>query len=459
MISRLLLTSFLLELISTGTLNNRMLFKHLRRLPAGSYITLDETGLQQTTYWSGENVREVRYKTPGEYSEHFRALFNQAVAARVRTPYPVGAHNSGGLDSSGVTALANRELRRSGRSLTMTYTWSPAKSDAYPPVKHDERDDIEALCLQEDIPCHYGTATAQDFRDALARDLAVETITPLYEEIPILSHAEGLGIRTILSGWGGDEAATFNGGGYLAQLLRQGRILRLAQITRREVGFRRPFRTLKFLYRRSIIPLLPSALYDRVHPYFRPEQRNRYLHPTFAARFPQVPALQLREVADVRKMQRLWLQHGHLAMRMELWALWSAPHRLVYSYPLTDRRILEFSIGLPPSLLYQQGEWRFLYRQAMNDTLPHNLNWKPNKTDVVNEQKRVENRMGCWQLWADEVRAGHWKEDDVYWLDMDPLRARLTSLPHQMKLAETLEFAGLAAAVRVWHLWHYYPNA
>src|SRR5690606_10317182 len=126
------------------------------------------------------------------------------------------------------------------------------------------------------------------------------------EELPVLAHAGERGIRTILSGWGGDEAATFNGRGYLAYLLRRGQLLRLAQIIQRHVGLRKPHKTLRFLFRYAIIPLLPDAFYDRFDPYYRSDQQPLYLHPAFASQFSQAvnsSAPFLREVSNPREMQ------------------------------------------------------------------------------------------------------------------------------------------------------------
>src|SRR5690606_13559863 len=114
---------------------NKTFFKHVYVLGPGSQVTVRAKGLQIQTHWSAENIIDVRYKTKAEYSEHLRSLLEEAVAARIRTTYPVAAHISGGLDSSSIAILANRQLRQQSRGLDTAYTWSPAKSDAYPTIK------------------------------------------------------------------------------------------------------------------------------------------------------------------------------------------------------------------------------------------------------------------------------------------------------------------------------------
>lgn len=430
-------------------------FKELHILHPGQQLSVSAAGLKRQTYWSADDTPDVRYKDTVEYAEHFRAVLEIAVAARVRTEYPVAAHLSGGLDSSGLVVLANRQLRQQGRRLDMTYTWSPPKSEAYPSARGDERDTIETLCRQEELPVHYGTAVGQDCRSFLARDIAVEMTADLWEEFPVLAHAEERKIRTILSGWGGDEAATFAGRGYEAYLLKQGRLLELARMTRRRAGIRQPRRALRYLFRGAVIPLLPDALYDRVDPYHRSDRHELYLHPAFAAQFPQImrPRVALwREVADLRQTQVRLVQFGHVANRMATWAVWASVHQLIHTYPLTDRRILEFSIGLPPDILYQNGMGRYLFRAALKDVMPP----LPPKADPVNERKRLDCWLACWRILADEVRVGTWAQNDVPWLDLAKLRAKLAVVPEKMTPDQLLEFIAFTPAVRVWHLWQRY---
>lgn len=443
------------HLIWSMVTSKKTFFKEFHMVQPGQQISVSAAGLTQRTYWSAEDAPDVRYKTPVQYADHFRSILEVAIADRIRTDYPVGAHLSGGLDSSGIVVLANRHLKQHGRRLAMTYTWSPPKSEAYPSVRGDERDTIEALCRQENLPCHYGTATGYDCRNFLARDMATEQTADLWEELPVLAHAGERGIRVILSGWGGDEAATFAGRGYLAYLLRRGRLLDLARITRRTAGVRRPRRTLRFLFRYVVTPLLPDALYNQVDPHYRTDRQSLYLHPVFAAQFPEAREQREafgREIANPRRMQVRLLESGHLARRMATWAIWSSPHQVVHAYPLTDRRVLDFAIGLPPDMLYQQGTGRYLFRQALRDVLPP----LPPKADPVNERKRLDCWLACWRILADEVRAGEWSQSDVPWLDLNKLRAKLLAAPDEMTHDRLLEYIALTPAVRVWHLWQRY---
>ena len=72
----------------------------------------------------------------------------------------------------------------------------------------------------------------------------------------------------------------------------------------------------------------------------------------------------------VRYTQSWLLQSAHLSARMEGWAASGARRGIEYRYPLLDRRVLEFALGLPPEQ-YRRGRWsRWLMRHAMRSVLP-----------------------------------------------------------------------------------------
>src|SRR2546425_975642 len=67
------------------------------------------------------------------------------------------------------------------------------------------------------------------------------------------------------------------------------------------------------------------------------------------------------------------LSHGHLTGRIEAWETNGARYSLVYRYPLLDRRVVEFCLGIPVEQFYQQRLKRSLFRRAFAGTLPASL--------------------------------------------------------------------------------------
>ncbi len=430
-------------------------FEDMAALPPGHSLHAGRSGITLQRWWDPRNIGEVRFARREDYAERCRELLEAAVADRIRTSHPVGSHLSGGLDSTGVTLLASRQLKQKGRRLDGCYTWAPPVSTRYPlHAEHrDERRLIAAICTQEGIPCLFGSAAGDDYVAFLGRDMAVEGHCDLFEELPMMAAAAQRGTRVMLSGWGGDEALTFTTRGVAAYLLRTGKWPTLLGMARRHAGgLRRWRRWSRFLWQEACLPLMPDALYDRFSPYMNTQRLDSVAQKRWLSRFPHSQAgrgAAWRVHADPRRVQQALLDNGHLAARMSTWSNWAAPHRLVYRYPLTDRRLLEFALGLPRELLWQEGTHRWVYRRALHDLLPAGLG----KYDTVNERKRYDQLVECRQRLSEQARQGRFLAP-CPWIDVARLNERLGDLPHADPGKAITEFIPVEAALRTWHLWH-----
>ncbi|WP_432557733.1 asparagine synthase-related protein [Granulicoccus sp. GXG6511] len=198
------------------------------------------------------------------------------------------------------------------------------------------------------------------------------------------------GVRTMLSGWGGDEAIAFNGRGYFAELARRGDL----STVHREFRLRQRIHggTLRGAWKHRVVwPLLPDTLvYRRREPVPVP----KYFQPDFAELLTAVDPLEprpIREFVGVRRVQAALLRRGHLPARMESWAAHGASLGLTYKFPLLDRRVLDFALSLPGRMFFRNGWKRWLYRTAMKGVLPDSLSWNPSKYDnaAIHQMKAV----------------------------------------------------------------------
>jgi asparagine synthase (glutamine-hydrolysing) len=363
---------------------SRTLCDGVMKLRAGSMLILDEHGLQSKRYWSPTEIPERRYVDNDEYVEELRILLERAVACRLTDGSPVVAsHLSGGLDSSSVAVIAHRALARQGRSL-IGMSWAPPH-DLLPPVEDDERPLVDAIADSEGLDLRYTQALSADLIDQYTRDVALRPTTTLQLELGASRNAAGAGVRTVLSGWGGDELVVNNGKGYFADLARKGRWLTL----QRELKLRTDIHegsVLSMVRGRVVLPLLSDRLLHRVRPDMRPARYGlpACLRKDFAAELAKVEPLDwqaTRERPGVRQYQIAKFEHGHLQYRMESWAAHGTDIGVVYAYPLLDRRLIEFALSVPDHLYFKDGWKRWLYRTAMEGVLPDDVRWHPHKQD------------------------------------------------------------------------------
>ena len=357
--------------------NTRTFFAQVRKLPPGHALEVSAAAPPRLSrHWRPERAPRVRRASDDAYAEELLDLCARAVRDRLRGPDPVGAHLSGGLDSSTVVVLAARELRRADRPPPLAYTWLPPRDRQPAAAGAPEYDVLDAVCAGEGLRLfHHCAVDPDDWLAMLRRDGAYpgRVFSPWEESIQ--RQAGEHGVRVLLSGWGGDEGVSFNGRGFYAQLLLAGRWLRLAAECRaRGWGLRQALgETAK--------SLAPPRLLNRLRRLLgRRPFSHSFIAPAFARRQP--PWTPRRRLAvGMKRTQLLLLQDSHLSRDTETLAASGARFGIEYRFPLLDRRLLEFALGLPPEQFRRGGAGRWLMRHAAQSLLPSDCCWRLSKGD------------------------------------------------------------------------------
>jgi asparagine synthase (glutamine-hydrolysing) len=100
----------------------RTLFDGVKRLLPGHVMVVDESGLSTFCYWDVTQAPVQRTRKPVEdVIADFDELLNDAVEKRLMSEVPLGSFNSGGLDSSLVTAIAAKKLGRSINTFSVSF--------------------------------------------------------------------------------------------------------------------------------------------------------------------------------------------------------------------------------------------------------------------------------------------------------------------------------------------------
>lgn len=388
----------------------RTYFQGILKLPPAHGLVVKGPATSSRAYWSPADAPPVRLASDDDYAEQARELLRQAVDARVTSDVPMGAHLSSGLDSSAVAVLAARRLRESGQGL-VGFSWSPsleARADGGPA---DERRIVERIARDEGITVSYLELGLDQIVEAMLIDFTVEPAEMLEREATVQREAQARGVGVILSGWGGDEGISYNGRGCLAELLAGGRWVALAGIlaarARRTEGLLRRAKLLAgqvrlHCLRPWVAPWVERASTLRhrfvrppgscIHPdLFRRERRR-----AFALRSPS-----LETRPDARAIRTALWENGHLVRRVESWAVAGARHGVTYRYPLLDRRVVEFALGLPCGQFVAGGLTRTVARRALRGILPDDVCGTRDKADAV-EQERLH-RLGE-QAWGEAFR-------------------------------------------------------
>ena len=422
-------------------------------LAPGTRLEWQNGRITQHRWWRPEQISVLPRLRPEECAEQLRHLFELAVSARIRPNAAVGAHFSGGLDSSVVALEAARQLLADGSGLRALYSWSPGPGLEFPPLSEaDERPGLLEQAAMIGAPCRFAPSTRLDPLAVLALDHHVQGMAAMFEELPVIDQARQDRVGILLSGWGGDEFASFNLRGYPAWLLVHGRwltLLRLSPLSSRRLGSLVP--GIRWIAQRALLPHLPDVLY---HPLARRWTRDQapLWSGELAARHADLLTAATpfdRPLRSPREWQLALLENGHLGARMVTWAHWSAGSGLVHRYPLTDRRLIEFILGLHPEQLFPDHRSRELLRRACSG----HGSLRRNKADPANEAKRLQWVTSMLNSLNQHRLAGGF-DGDCPWLDMGRFRDAIgRTFERPLEPGRVGAAMRLLSVAKIWTLW------
>ena len=373
-----------------SAVGSRSAFKDVRSLPPGHLLILENGRESLEGYWDWEFPAAGRWSALSLESaaEALRALLVEATHLQLRSDVPVGAYLSGGLDSSGIAALARQ---RAGALQTFSITFDEAE--------YDEGG------FQRRMAAHLGVrhstlrCTASDIGHAFP-ELIWHTESPVLRTAPVplmlLSrHVHEAGFKVVLTGEGADEVF----GGY--DLFKEGKVRRFwarhPDSQWRALLFSRlyPYLAHSPVANRSFARLFFGQRLQEVdNPFYAHLTRwsttrgiFRFLSPEFRSLLERArPEEELK--AQLPARFEAWGdlardQYIEVKTLLEGFLLSSQgdrpslAHAVEGRLPYLDHRVIEFVNGLSPRLKLRGLREKVLLKAALSDDLPDSILQRP----------------------------------------------------------------------------------
>ncbi len=342
----------------------------IHAVPPSCFVRLSRGTKRVSKYWNFDPAKKIRYRSDGEYEEHFRAVFSESVRRRLRSDSPVLAELSGGMDSSSIVCMADEILRRRAANAPQVETVS-YYNDSEP--NWNERpyfEKVEAkrgrIGLHVDVGLGpQGDVDRQNCAFA-ATPASGEAADQDFNRYIISSRC-----RVLLSGTGGDEVT----GGVptplpeLADLLATARFGQLAhQLKAWALNNRVPWFHLFFGAVRRFLPAglvgipkpkLPAPWLDS--GFVKRNWEALLGYETTVSFFGPMPSFQ-ENVSTFDGLRR----------QLACEPLPPAPC-VQKTYPYLDRDLLEFLYAVPREQLVRPGQRRSLMRRALVGIVPDEI--------------------------------------------------------------------------------------
>ncbi len=182
-------------------------YEGIDRLPPAHALEVTRSGCRAWRYWDIDPASRIIYSNEGQYAEHLRDLFTEAVRCRVRSVKPVGIMLSGGMDSGSVASVAGwlHAGEEAGTyPLVRAYSWA-----------FKELRDCDERHISSGITQHYGIPETGILADNLwplrdyprnvpdRDDPFIWPYEPLINQTLAAAQSDGTGL--VMTGERGDE--------------------------------------------------------------------------------------------------------------------------------------------------------------------------------------------------------------------------------------------------------------
>ena len=335
-------------------------FLNIKKLPAGHTLLIstdhENPSPKVQAYWQLEDLlkKTSEQKASEEYVKEYRQVFDQAVASRVSSKEKLGIELSGGLDSSSIMASLMKITPSSNAHCFSRMFFSL------------EEEPLQALYQQFPGTTNHLWDDPQTDHDVYQKDVSryIE-LFGLPEEhslavgcFDFLDASSEQGVKTLFSGFGGDEFTTSMARDVMMQLAKERQFFELyLRLTGNPI--RRLYSLLKLVFKRQKIKAYQPSMLHFEHPdiiALVKQQKHDY------------EIFNKETNHNLRRVQS-WRQGS--VLRLESHTLSGAAKGVSFVWPMLDVKLLACYLSTPVTeRLGFGGETRWLHRRAFSKSLP-----------------------------------------------------------------------------------------
>jgi asparagine synthase (glutamine-hydrolysing) len=368
--------SAMLEFLTLGYISEpQTMFRHIRRVEAGTVQVFDDSGQKAHRYWDCDAVTRETAPVVGAV-EHLERLLLAAIDRQLTADVPIGVFSSGGVDSALLTALAVRSVG-ANRIRTFGVGFSAKQFDE---THHAQRlaDLLRIRHVTLEVNELSLTESLHAIVERVAEPIADPAILPTY----LLAQMARDHVTVVLSGEGADELF----GGYPTYLGHRAarfyqRIPLSMRTTLRSVVNAIPVSLdakvpLEYLLKR-FVACAEEDLPERHMHWFGPGLQPDAFQSGLDAEYPAPPFPGSGD--DVERAMlfdfRTYLRDNLLPKVDRATMLWSLESRA----PYLDKDVIQFALALDSSFKIHRATTKWLLKQVA-------LRWLP--PSIVHRRKR-----------------------------------------------------------------------
>lgn len=383
------------QLTFVGQKETPTFYKNIFRLLPAHTLTITNDQLEIKKYWELP-IKETRFKRQEEYVEAFREKFDEAVKCRIRSDREVGAELSGGLDSSGVTAIAQKLLLTQNKSIHAYALLIPEEHRGKTAPYDDNKSRIEEVCQKSKITNYHvlTSMTHRSFTEWLDLRLKIFDGLDNYNSFggvsSIKEFAQSQNVGVILSGFPGDELVTsYAKKGYLEYLERHDWYnffkmgLSIYKEGRPPIGLKKTLLEFAYFYLHKISPSFAYNVVKKIQKHGIDSNWEKIREVGFFLKDKKILKKNQNRVTfppqkqlSFKELQRNHVIRPHTSFRIEAANIRANFFGQETRYPMSDIRLLEYMLSIPIEQKRNKEHGRLMYRRGMQGILPDSVVWR-----------------------------------------------------------------------------------
>lgn len=390
------------------------------KLPPAHCLTVTRNNHSLRQYFQFSENKKLELDDSSKYVDVYREQLEEAIKCRIDKDGMVGTELSGGIDSSTITAYAAKFMDRPAQKL---HAFAFANCELEPEYVHAVSQTTKLAATH--VFTHLENDPEQR-REIMAKALSISGYPEEHGNgtghEPFYQMAEKFNIRSLLSGFGGDEFVTASAGLVLKELYREGRYIELYNAVKGN-ALTRLLRVIKTIVNDK------RTQKGRFHTAFGQRWQHQLLKPEWVEEYDLQARIKKKALFDesYNSLNEFTLQNRwapFVPTRMENCTLMAAAKGIEYRWPLLDVRLIKLFLSIPSIEKHNHGKSRLLHRRAIDPIVPHKVTWKP--------QKDMGSNAGANEVFGDTQAL----------LKVEDLHPRLTDLIDTQKLSQQLAEVG-----------------
>jgi len=362
-------------------------FLNIHKLPAGCYFHYSNNNkeIRVRKYWDIDPEKQIEI-TEEKAIEKFGSLLSQSVKVRLRADVNMGTSLSGGLDSSSILSLVNALTEAGKKPVTF--------SAVFPGYEKDESIQIRAITEKLGVKNYQVEPTAENFLQQFDKlcyhQEELFQSASIYAQYEVFKLAHEQQVKVLLDGQGADEVLA----GYpkyyhwyWQELYASNRTLLNSEMQQaKSLGIDE-----SWTWKNKLFSLYPGSAATFLSRRMQAKQRTSdFLTKDFIKNWGNSfykipPGKTLNDVlyynAFVNGLEELLRYADRNSMA----------HGREVRLPFLHHELVEFVFSLPAHFKIRNGYTKWILRHSMDNNLPDQITWQPNKIGFEPPQQKWMN--------------------------------------------------------------------